>query len=128
MNIDKIIATISQFIEVQPEEFSTFMQFASIKQLEKNEVWEREGELAKLMGFVNTGILRQYYIKDGNEFTDQFYCEGDFVGNFVSYHKQKPSRSAIQALTDTELIVVTFDNVQKMYDLMPFLLWQRPSA
>ncbi len=119
MNIDKIVAKISQFIEVKPEEFDTFMQFASVKQLKKNEIWEHEGDLGKLMGFVNNGILRQFYLKEGNEFTDQFYCEGDFVGNFVSYVKQKPSRSAIQALTDTELIVVSFDNVQKMYDLMP---------
>jgi len=69
--------------------------------------------------FINQGILRQYHLKDGNEFTEDFFSENDFVGNYISYLKKSLSTSNIQALEDCELFVITFDDLQKTYNEIP---------
>lgn len=119
MNQDKIIEKIKAGIPFKQEEFDLFARHLSLVVLKKNEIWEKEGDTGQLMGFINKGILRQYYIKEELEFTEQFFSEGDFIGNYVSYLKKEPSRTNIQALEPCELLVISFDKLQELYDQVP---------
>jgi len=119
MKFDQVMALMSQFTSLQPEDFQIMMQKCSSLKLKKNELWEKEGAIGKHMGFVNKGILRQYYLKDGKEFTQTFYAEGEFVGNYISYMTKTPSNTTIQALEDCELLIMTYDDLQKLYDEIP---------
>ena len=81
--------------------------------LEKNEIWESENVVSKNMGFVNYGILRQYYIKNGDEYTDNFFVEKDFTGNYISHLSNEPSRSFTVAIEPCELVVMSFLQLEK---------------
>ena len=119
MIYQNFINTLSQVVKVNPDDFKLFSKKLSSVNLKKNEIWEKEGRIGQYLGFINKGILRQYHLKDGQEFTEDFFSENDFIGNYISYLKQEPSTLNIQALEDCELFVITFDDLQKFYDEIP---------
>ncbi|MFK7922465.1 MAG: Crp/Fnr family transcriptional regulator [Bacteroidia bacterium] len=114
-----ILKQIQQRIEVDEEEFTQFIKLCRQISLKKKDVWQTAGRIGQSIAFVNEGVLRQYYTRDGVEKTDEFYGEGEFVGNYVSYLRQTPSRMAIQALSDCQLLVIDFDSLQQLYEVSP---------
>ncbi len=119
MHLDKIIHQIKQHIPIIEHEFKQFTDLLTEVTLKKNEVWEKAGIVSRKMGFVNKGMLRQYYLKDGTEFTDCFYSENEFIGNHISYLSKVPSETAIVALEPCELLVMSFDAQEKLANSFP---------
>ena len=101
------------------DEFEIFAQELSLIRLEKNDIWEQKGEIGQLMGFVNYGSLKQYYIKDKVEYIDTFYVENDFAGNYISYISQTPSETYTVAIEPCELLIIPFKELEKLYETLP---------
>ena len=119
MPFENITYIINQFVEVKEEDIEFYVKLLSVVKLKKNEYWEPIGAIGKNMGFVNKGMLRQYYTRNGEEFTEMFFSENEFFGNFISYLKNEPSNSIIQALEPCEIVMITFDNLQMLYKEIP---------
>lgn len=119
MDISKLVETVKLFVNVEATEMNLFMEQMEIIQLKKHEIWDSKNKIGTKMGFINKGILRQYYEKEEEEFIELFYTEGDFFGSFASYLKQEPSRHSVEALEDCEILAINFVDLEKMYDLVP---------
>lgn len=119
MNTKLLLEQLNKIIKINKEEFEVFTRDLKVVNLAKKEKWEKEGIISQFMGFVNSGLLRQYEIKDGIEFTTNFFFENDYIGNYVSYQTQTPSLSITEALEPCELIVIPFQKFEKFYDSIP---------
>lgn len=119
MNFDHMIGELKKVIAFEWEEFAPYTERCTELKLKKNEVWEKEGRVSSNMGFVNSGVLRQYYVKDGSEFTDCFHMENDFIGNYISYLSNEPSVVTTVALEPCELLVIPFSELQKFEKAIP---------
>jgi CRP-like cAMP-binding protein len=62
--------------------------------------------------WVESGILRKFYIHNGKEVTTEFYFKDDLAVSFDSYTLQKPSREYIQALTDVSVNITDYNSFQ----------------
>jgi CRP-like cAMP-binding protein len=56
---------------------------------------------------------------DGSDVTCFFMCENDFVGDPDSFFAQKPTDKNAQALTDCQLITISYDNMQRLLRELP---------
>lgn len=75
--------------------------------IKKGEFWLRAGEACQQTLFVENGLLRYYSIDDkGKEHLLQFAPEGWFVSDRASIFFNEPSAYFIQALEDTEAIIL----------------------
>jgi len=119
MNLDKIISSIKKVVHFKQEEFDIFAKGLTVVKLNKNEVWEPMDKISQFMGFVNTGMLRQFYLKEGNEFTDCFYSENEWVGNYISHLSKEASKTATVALEDCELLVMPFSEFEELAKTTP---------
>ncbi len=119
MELERIIAEFKKFVPFKQEEFDLFAKRLTVVNLKKNEIWEDIFKVSQNMGFVNSGILRQYYIKEGVEYTDNFYLESAFIGNYISYLSKTPSTTITVALEPCELLIVPFRELEKLYKIMP---------
>lgn len=81
----------------------------------KKSLITEEGTTSKYVYFVNNGVLRAYYLKDGEEFTTQFYFENSYCSSYSSFLTQSKGRINIECLTDVELLALSYENVQNMY-------------
>jgi len=114
-----IIAEIRKRVHFVQEEFDQFADGLAVVELRPHEIWEAEGKVAQKMGFVNRGLLRQFAVKDGKEYTDLFFSENEFIGNYISYLQQEPVTAICQALEPCELLVIPFATLESMYAELP---------
>lgn len=75
----------------------------------------RAGELPQTLGFVVSGLLRLYYLReDGSEYTKSFCVEHEFVGAYRALLCAEPSRLFIQALEPVTLLVARYQDYQTL--------------
>ncbi|MDR3142880.1 MAG: Crp/Fnr family transcriptional regulator [Tannerellaceae bacterium] len=77
-------------------------------ELKKNEIFLREGEISNQMYFVQSGLIRQYYYKNGRDLTEHFACENNIFINIESYLLQEPTHLIIEALEPTVLYGIPY--------------------
>ncbi len=80
----------------------------------KGDVILPEGKVCRYMYFVEKGMVRQYYYKNGKDVTEHFSYEGRIVICIESFLKQEPSRLIVEALENTVLYGIPYDDLQTL--------------
>jgi len=83
--------------------------------LSKNEFLLKEGKIHKEICFVKKGLLRCYYIKDGEEVSVWFMREGDICVSIESFYLQLKGDENIQAVEECELIYISYAELQYLF-------------
>jgi len=98
---------IEKRVELDDDEFAICARFFIPKKLRKKQFLLHEGEICKNIGFVNSGCLRQYTIDSkGTEHIIQFAIEDWWVSDLNSYLSGKPATENIDALEDSEVLLL----------------------
>ncbi len=85
--------------------------------LRKNDFFVQEGENAQQIGFLNKGIIRAFFLnQEGKEYNKQFFVTPSIIGAYSSLLTKLPNKIAQQALTDCEILVANFNDIEKLYD------------
>ncbi len=120
-------ASLQQFLSRLPgfstEAFALALPFFQEKQLEKGKIFVHQGEVCRKVGFIVSGIFRNYYLHDGVEVTACFCLENTFLTSYASLVTRQMSRMEIQALEDSILLVIQLTDLEKLYCLHPF--WEK---
>jgi CRP-like cAMP-binding protein len=107
---------INKWVIFNDEEWNVLVQFLKLKRLRKKEHFTAAGEICKELGFVLSGAMRLYHIKDGEEITGYFCLNYAFITSYKSLFKQQPGVPAIQALEETLLITLNYQALQQLFD------------
>ena len=110
---------IENFVNVSEEGFNLFTNKIELVQLQKNEFWVKEGNISQKVAFLNKGLIRHFYLVDGNERTEKFYFEQNWLGDYGSFLSKTHSLRNYQALEKSELFVLSFDDLQIFYAEVP---------
>ena len=82
---------------------------------QKGDTILEEGKVCRALYFVEKGMVRQYYYKNKKDVTEHFSFEGRIVFCIESFLKQEPSRLIVEALENTILYAIPYDD---LHDLM----------
>jgi CRP-like cAMP-binding protein len=105
--MDALRRLFSEKIKLGPEYFDQFIDQSTIVTLQKKEILIKEDTVCSFMGYVESGTLRSILIKDGEEFTSDFFFEGSFVSVYTSFLNQAPSVVTIQAIHPTTVRILS---------------------
>lgn len=83
-----------------------------LKKFKNKEVLLNEGDCARNLYYIKSGALRLYFNKDGADITFQFFFEGHFVSSFDSLTGNTPSLFTLQAIEQTEVVVLPKEEFQ----------------
>jgi len=101
-------AKLNSIISITDEEFDYCKSLFTSKELKKKQFLLQEGDLSKYQAFVESGMMRTYTVDEkGTEHIMQFSPEGWWVADLSSYITGEPSRFNIDALEDSELLLLT---------------------
>lgn len=101
-------------------ELAEFASRLSVIELKKKEFFIKAEKVQKAIGFIARGLTRSYFIdQKGNEITVGFYTEGDYVTHYPAFITRQPSRYFIQCLEPSEIVCLSFDNMQLIYQQLP---------
>jgi len=87
--------------------------------IDKNVDLHPVGHTCKNIYFVKKGLLRIYYFKEAVEITENFEFENAIVARADSLFNANPSRKAIQAIEESELVAINSAKLFKLYDTHP---------
>lgn len=113
---DALILAIKKTIEISSDEEKVIQDLFRLKEYKKGDFFLKGGEVCKHVGFIRNGIVRYYINDDGEEKTYGFSKENEFTCNYESFVPQTPSNQIIQALEDTSIWIITYENLQKFYE------------
>lgn len=105
---------IQSKVSLSEVEWSEFEKLLQTKHVGKKDHFLQEGQLCKQIGFIVSGYVRLYYMKDDEEITKDFNFENMFCGSYASFSMQQPSLFNIVAMEDLELITFGRDHLYRM--------------
>ena len=116
---EKLHSFFERQFPITEEQFEFIKTIFIPRKVTKGEFLLREGELTKYSIFVASGCLRTYTIDDkGKEHILQFSPENWWTGD-MSFKSNVPSQCFIEALEDSEVLLIEFDVIQKLNEFIP---------
>ncbi|MCP1386318.1 Crp/Fnr family transcriptional regulator [Runella salmonicolor] len=98
---------IQSYFGIPPETVTEIVSYFQPMTLGKGEYFLKEGAKCDKMGFVQSGIMREYLIEEqGREVTKWISTSGYFVVDIAAFLFHSPARWNLQALSDCELLVI----------------------
>lgn len=111
---------IITFLDVPPASLTALLALFKPRELKKNELFIKEGEVANSICFLESGIMRSYYNTcNGNEYNKVFFTNPSIVGSYSSLITKEKSHINIQCLSDCKIIEASFDSILAMYSEHP---------
>jgi CRP-like cAMP-binding protein len=120
--MQSILQNIAKHVSLTPEEETLFLSKTETKQYKTKTILLSSGEISNYTYFVNSGILRSFNINENIiEHVLHFACEGWWIGDMYSYVSGKPGNLFIEVLEDAEVVAISKENQQQLYQEIPKL-------
>ncbi|NCU05164.1 MAG: Crp/Fnr family transcriptional regulator [Chitinophagaceae bacterium] len=90
--------------------------------LSKGSYFIKEGQLAREIGFLHTGVVRAFYSGNkGFDYNKHFFTAPSFIGGYASLITGMPNQIQQQALTDCEILTAPYNSFRALFDECPDL-------
>ncbi len=119
---DLLFQKFDEKIELTDAEKELSFSFFIPKKLRKKQYLLQQGEVCEQIAFVKNGLLRLYKTDSkGHEHITQFAFEGWWISDQLSFITGEPSEYNIDALEDSELLLLTRQAEEEMLEKIPRL-------
>jgi CRP-like cAMP-binding protein len=108
---------IQQYTPLSNADWASVESYLVRMEVKKETILLEEGKICRHLYFLESGLLRFFILKNGNDitkyFTDIPYC----FTSIKSFDAQIPATESIETLEDTVLWAITSDNVKRLFNL-----------
>ncbi len=98
------------------EEWDAFIDLVEVRKLEKGEHLIRAGEMENHLYWMIEGVVRGYYIKDGEELVAGFGFDYSLSGAYDSFISRLPTNVFVQAISDVTMVSLHRDHLESLYE------------
>ena len=117
----KLLNYFSRIMPLTPEETEAIAATMEIRNYKKGTILLREGQISHEAYFVLDGCVRQYYLVDGEERTQNFFTEEQWVVSIKSFSDHTPSTHFLATCIDSALVVGNREKEEDLYRQHPRL-------
>ena len=120
MNTDLILQSVAKHIQLDTDEVELFTSMLEPKKLRKREVLLKTGEICRHSTFIVEGALKGFTTdKDGDEHVINFAVSEWWIADMYSLLSQKPAILTIEAIADSEVLMLSKERQQILYQKVP---------
>ncbi|MEL7006173.1 MAG: Crp/Fnr family transcriptional regulator [Bacteroidota bacterium] len=113
--MEQIITFFNNILPLSRETIDSISDIFVSGELKKEEHFIREGEYAKEIAFLESGIVRAYYVNnDGKEYNKTFFSAPSIIGSYASLISKQKNAVAQQALTDCKIWRASFHKIEEL--------------
>ena len=121
--MEKFKQFLKSISPITDNEFADTMAYFSEQNLKKGDFFVKQDKVCQHIAFILKGTLRTYYINNKAEETISCFCtENSLTTSYKSFILQQSSNLNIQTIEDTQLLVIDYENLQKLY--AKSVIWQ----
>lgn len=109
-------------VRITEKEAKQIVSFFKLVTIEKDEVFCKKGQVNTKLGILLSGLLSASYEtpKQNYEISRFFFLPENFiVSDFESFTKSIPAKETIVALEKSEMLVITYGDMRKLYKAVP---------
>lgn len=118
--LDLLLANVAKHIALSESERTIFVSMLEHKLLKRKEFHLREGEVCRYSTFVVDGALKSFTVdKEGNEHILSFAVSDWWIADMYSFISQKPAILNIEAVANSEVHLLSWENRQKLFEKVP---------
>lgn len=110
---------IQTYFGVSNNDLTAISAFFKPKTFNKGDYFLKTGKYSDKLGFVQTGIVREFVYIGDKEVTKWISTKGYFVVDLSSFVFNQPARWNIQAFSDCELYVIDRSDYQQIGKIVP---------
>lgn len=115
-----LFANVNYKVTLDEKEQEQLKTFFIPKKLRRKQFFLQEGEVCHYTAFVEKGLLRSYTVDEkGHEHILQFALEGWWIADLYSFLTGEESSYTIDALEDSELLLINTSSYDAMLEAMP---------
>lgn len=107
---------MNQFVSFEEDIWLLLRNVGVEHQLAKGVLILQPGQVCKHIIFLQSGLLRSFYITEGEERNVGFTLENGFVTDLKSLRSEQPSELSIQALESSTLLSIPKTDLVQLYD------------
>jgi len=104
----------SNFTPLTEEALSSLIRASSAKTYRKGQYLLKKGQVCTHLFFVEEGLIKSFYNKDGKPFVMRFFAENVMFSVFDSYIPQEPSKFALIALEETTVRAISYASMEQL--------------
>lgn len=117
-----LLDNILKHVSLSPQEQELFLSKTETHHYKAKTILLNAGDVCKNSYFVNSGVLRSFNINDNIvEHVMSFACSGWWIGDMYSLISQKPGNLFIQVIEDAEVVCLSKENQDVLYQEIPKL-------
>lgn len=122
MKSDLLLKDIARYIRLSTAEEGRLVALLKNKKIRKRQFFLQEGEVQTHLAYVTAGCLRSYSIdNNGFEHILQFAPPGWWIGDMCSLIRRDPGTLYIDAVDDSELILLAKPDLDELFISVPAL-------
>lgn len=118
---NRLFTDIREALSLKEDKLAVIGQYLIENSYKKGNQLLHKGDLSDKTYYVLSGVLREYYIADGDEVTIQLATEGHFLYSSSSYFQEIGSECFIEAIENTKIAYIHRYNIEKLFEAIPEL-------
>ena len=120
MAFSLILKNVARYIDLTQDESEFFTSLLEPRLLERKKVYLRAGGVCSYSAFVVNGALKSYTVDaQGKEHILSFATRDWWIADLYSLLSRKPSVLNIEAIEDTDVLLLSRSNQQLLYQKVP---------
>lgn len=119
--IDSIVKNINRFVTLDESDIDVLTSHIKVVRIKRKQQIVQPDFVCKFRTYVVSGALKAYIVNpdDGQEQVIGLAIDDWWISDFSSYINQEPATFFVEAVSDAVIIQLSFENEQKLYDLVP---------
>jgi CRP-like cAMP-binding protein len=118
---NKLLKYFSRIMPLSEEEIEAIDETMHVQHYKKGTVLLKAEQISSEVYFVLEGIVRQYYLIDGEEKTSDFFADEQWVVSLNSINPNNPSTHYLECCIDCSLLVGNSQKGEDLYKKYPKL-------
>ena len=112
--MEHFFSAITQHTDLSEESRQALASCLRKRDLPKGHVLVKPDTTCNYLFFVDRGLTRTYYLKDGKEITDWISDEQSFACSIISFITRQPDRRGIDLLEDSVLYALHYNDLNAL--------------
>lgn len=103
-----------RYVTLSKDALDKFAEILVPLKFKHGETPVKEGDVCDSLYYIEKGLTRQYYVKNGKEVTEHLEYEGGIVMCIESFFLQEPSRLVIETLEPSKIYAIPYNKLQEL--------------